>query len=196
MKPNRLRFRAWDIVNKWMCMIGDIEVAEVDDGNAEITSVTLCMYQEGRSTPGAEGYSIMVQKNQGWRELAYPSRGKGNPIYYDCWEDCQSHWYIRPMDEVVLMQSTGLADKNGKEIFEGDIIRCYYVATSSDAAIYPEAVGPVCRADTGEYRVNPLTEGGKRIFHRGHNGVCLRYLERVEVIGNTHETPSLITGQL
>lgn len=79
-------------------------------------------------------------------------------------------------EDVILMQSTGLKDKNGKEIFEGDIVKMakdiYYEPT------YYEVV----RHRGGAYRLESKQHGCE---------LWLRHTD-CEVVGNIYENPELL----
>lgn len=79
-------------------------------------------------------------------------------------------------DDVIIMQSTGLKDKNGVEIFEGDVL------TSN--------VQP-CKM------VNPIKDGYGVV--RFENGMfklgsisLVTFISKMEVIGNIYENPELL----
>ncbi|EPH62154.1 phage hypothetical protein [Enterococcus faecium 13.SD.W.09] len=85
-----------------------------------------------------------------------------------------SEWYW--FKEVVLMQSTGLKDKNGVGIFEGDVL------TSN--------VQP-CKM------VNPIKDGYGVV--RFENGMfklgaisLVTFISKMEVVGNIYENPELL----
>ena len=78
-------------------------------------------------------------------------------------------------DEIVLMQSTGLKDKNGKEVFEGDIL------TSQN---YPAKGVVEFRTDSGMW-VNCLKEYG--YFEYLGNVASSR-----KIIGNIYENRELL----
>jgi uncharacterized phage protein (TIGR01671 family) len=88
-------------------------------------------------------------------------------------------------DEVILMQYTGLKDKNGKEIYEGDIVNIYHVIDKK-------------RCNEGKYKVKyektisgfpiilqPFTDYDEEIggYHTPSH---------FEVIGNIYENPELM----
>lgn len=92
--------------------------------------------------------------------------------------------YFRKAKDIELMQSTGLTDKNGKEIFEGDVV--------TDG----QTVGDIKHHQTyGFYMIDD--KGIERFFSDGN---CIEDFEEdaetiseiLEIIGNIYENPELL----
>ena len=80
------------------------------------------------------------------------------------------------IDDEYLMQSTGFKDKNGKEIFEGDIVKM-----SKDVYSEPTYY-EVVRHRGGAYRLESKQHGCE---------LWLRHTD-CEVVGNIYENPELL----
>lgn len=79
-------------------------------------------------------------------------------------------------DDIVLMQSTGLRDKNGKEIFEGDVVKMAKNVYSEPT--YYEVV----RHRGGAYRLESKQYGYE---------LWLRHTD-CEIAGDIYENPELV----
>ncbi|WP_197313147.1 YopX family protein [Listeria monocytogenes] len=84
-------------------------------------------------------------------------------------------WYS--FDDVVLMQYTGLKDKNGKKIFEGDIVNCKF---------FDRMVGDIAGVINFIDCVWAVSDfKNKRLYQ-------LIDVDNIEIIGNIHENPELL----
>ncbi|KKL80953.1 hypothetical protein LCGC14_1999640 [marine sediment metagenome] len=86
-----------------------------------------------------------------------------------------------------LMQYTGLKDKNGKEIYEGDIFTAGYWGT---VGYYGEDTF-VVELEQGAFR-GFMQEYHKNKKERWSHSTPLYKLENLEVIGNIYENPELL----
>ncbi|MCT2907842.1 hypothetical protein EFT87_04100 [Schleiferilactobacillus harbinensis] len=84
------------------------------------------------------------------------------------------------LDRAVLMQYTNLKDKNGREIYENDVL---------DIGL---------RNQDGKPVIAPViykTYAAGYVLDNGGNGIWQRLTENCEVIGNIFENPDLLEAQ-
>jgi len=90
------------------------------------------------------------------------------------------HTEIEPAEDFIIMQFTGLHDKNGKEIYEGDILHCGW------------DVGPTF----GHQSFNVIFEEGEFRYDAVDGSGWMRWedLFEPEIIGNIYKKPELLEG--
>ena len=123
---------------------------------------------------------------------------KGKHVFFFDYDD----------DQVSIMQYTGLKDKNGKEIYEGDIVKFHYfflgggeegVWESEHQAIgvltwglYGWAVSSIRGEHWQGYTGYDAGEGESNILELMMMNESSIHEESFEIIGNIHENPELI----
>ena len=91
-----------------------------------------------------------------------------------------------PINEIILMQSTGLLDKYGKEIFEGDIVRTTRFLGRADE------IGGFYEYEKDYVGVVKVLEGAW-VIDTGSVAVRLwSEIDEPEVLGNIYENPELL----
>ena len=118
-----------------------------------------------------------------WSESTTEQRKIYEDVYgkdetYNCWQCCQLDCLDNYGENFIIEQCTGLKDKNGKLIYEGDVVE---VSEAYENGIYKIEF---CQSDC-EYNLYN-TEGN---FMYQLTKSMARYME---VIGNIHENADLI----
>lgn len=89
------------------------------------------------------------------------------------------------ISEVDVVEFTGLHDKHGTEIWEGDVVKYWYEDFPWEV-VWQEDVAMFWLEAHGERVVGDLNA-------QGDPEICIDW-ERTEVLGNIYEQPDLLTG--
>jgi uncharacterized phage protein (TIGR01671 family) len=103
--------------------------------------------------------------------------------------------YIPFDDDIVIQQYTGLKDKNGKEIYEGDIVKAKTWYPEEDGLVHPTSIfdymGVVKFGYGGFYICEEQTHESLCFYYESDEFQVFPNSE-IELIGNIMENPELL----
>lgn len=109
--------------------------------------------------------------------------------------------YIIEIDPETLCQYTGLKDKNGKQIWENDIVSCEHEKYPEDnpQEVYPLLPEPIkYKRNYAVEFINTGSSYGYRLRNKSIHFMLtgnVIYNHKIEVLGNIFDNPELLKGE-
>lgn len=134
-----------------------------------------------------EGYFVLLAINEGLKHAIHTGTDEGRFILFEVIPD-------------TVGQFTGLCDKNGKKIFEGDILKATYTEQRQYQGVsYQDehsCVEEVIYNEKSACFMLKIMCEDVPLYRPLHNFGSLANIKELEVIGNIYDNPELLEEKL
>ncbi len=98
----------------------------------------------------------------------------------------------RDEDDIILMEDTDLKDKNGKKVWESDLVRYHDICSDDWILNQEKAEKTLGQINWIEYRCQFMPQEIRENHKGGHYTSHWDFITGLEVIGNIHENKNLL----